>query len=105
MEVTRRNIALVNVRGSDGGQTVISCDGCQEERDVEVITDYSHEARYCMACKEIYLGWAVAMKQEEQRLQRALDLTMLETRKSLPLRFTPIDLPPPPKGLDGMRLA
>lgn len=84
----------------------IRCQGCDENRDtVMPLTDYSATVYYCGACRETYLAWAVAMKQEEARLQRAFDLYMLETRKSLPLKFAPIDLPPAKPGLDGMRLA
>ena len=81
------------------------CDGCRRELELKVINDYGYDARYCPGCMDIYVAWAAAMKAEESRLQKSLDLLMLETRKSLPLAFCPIDLPPRQQGLDGMRLA
>ena len=82
----------------------VTCDGCRRELELKVINDYGYDARYCPGCLDIYTAWAVAMKAEEARLQRSLDLLMKDTRASLPLHFAPIDLPPR-QGLDGMRLA
>ena len=85
---------------------VIRCQGCNEDREhIREIFDYGRTVYYCPACADIYIAWAASMKAEEARLQRSLDLLMEETRKSLPLAFCPIDLPPRQQGLDGMRLA
>ena len=74
---------------------MIRCDGCDRAPDkLNFIALYGHTMRYCVECVEIWNGFAAACEAEAKRVQQVLDLWERDTRSRLPLKLTPLDLPP-----------
>ena len=75
---------------------MVACDGCVKEfhqKDLGVYMPNGVQARYCGACGEIWSAFEKAHEAMSARFNRLLDEWAREKRETLPLKFTPLDLP------------
>lgn len=75
---------------------IIRCDGCRYEvpsTSMKFVQAEGRECRYCDSCHEQYQSFVLACLAKERDLNRLLDLFIEETRKRVPLKLMPQDLP------------
>lgn len=85
----------------------IRCDGCEQDTPtaaIAFVAEGGHVVRYCSDCAQEWKAFETAQQAEAARVQRLLDLWVEQRRHHLPLKLTPLDLPPVARGRGGRQI-